>query len=98
MGQLKTLPTSEYSITQSNILAKIALHLGGVVAEKLIFNEITSNAEDDLHHATQLATNMVVRWGMSSSFGLTSIDEDSITVSKTELRDSEVCITMQCCS
>jgi cell division protease FtsH len=43
--------------------------LGGRAAEKLVFNEYSAGAEDDLKRATQLARRMVTHWGMSERLG-----------------------------
>jgi cell division protease FtsH len=43
--------------------------LGGRAAEKLVFNEYSAGAEDDLKRATQLARRMVTHWGMSERIG-----------------------------
>ena len=47
----------------------IVIALGGRVAEELIFNEITSGARDDLDKTTQIARQMVTRYGMSDTLG-----------------------------
>ena len=47
----------------------IVIALGGRVAEELIFNEITSGARDDLDKTTQIARQMVTRYGMSDALG-----------------------------
>src|SRR5262249_31164339 len=46
-----------------------ALMMGGRAAEKLVFDEYTAGAEDDLNRATQLARRMVGHWGMSDVIG-----------------------------
>ncbi len=47
----------------------IAVALGGRVAEELVFNEITNGARDDLDKVTQIARQMVTRYGMSDKLG-----------------------------
>ncbi len=47
----------------------IVIALGGRVAEELIFDEITSGARDDLDKTTQIARQMVTRYGMSDALG-----------------------------
>jgi cell division protease FtsH len=42
---------------------------GGRVAERIIFNEITTGADNDLERATELARKMVCEWGMSDELG-----------------------------
>ncbi len=48
---------------------RIAVMLGGRVSEKLIFDEYSSGAENDIDQATRLARRMVSRWGMSDAIG-----------------------------
>jgi len=56
------------SITKSELYAKINVLLGGVIAEEIIFGKenVTSGASNDLERATQMARNMVEKYGMSS--------------------------------
>lgn len=48
---------------------RIAIMLGGRCAEKLVFDEVSSGAANDLQQATMLARHMVSEWGMSESLG-----------------------------
>jgi cell division protease FtsH len=48
---------------------RILVLLGGRVAEQLIFNEITTGAQDDLQKATSIASKMVCEFGMSDEIG-----------------------------
>jgi cell division protease FtsH len=43
--------------------------MGGRVAEEIVFNDITSGAENDIQKATQIARRMVTQWGMSDKLG-----------------------------
>ncbi|OGM55912.1 cell division protein FtsH [Candidatus Woesebacteria bacterium RIFCSPHIGHO2_12_FULL_46_16] len=52
--------------TKSRILEQITAMLGGRAAEKVVFNEMTSGAANDISQATKLARAMVVEWGMSN--------------------------------
>ncbi len=52
---------------------RIAVMLGGRVSEQLIFNEVSSGAENDIEQATRLARRMVSRWGMSQVIGPMSV-------------------------
>jgi cell division protease FtsH len=48
---------------------RLAILLGGRVAESLIFDEVSSGAADDLKQATHLARHMIAEWGMSDTLG-----------------------------
>ena len=52
---------------------RIAVMLGGRVSESLIFNEVSSGAENDIDQATKLARRMISRWGMSDVIGPVSV-------------------------
>ncbi len=54
---------------ESWLRGKIKVALGGRVAEELVFGTITTGAESDIQHLTQIARGMVGRWGMSSAIG-----------------------------
>jgi len=53
---------------------RIAIMLGGRSAEKLVFDEVSSGAANDLQQATQLARHMVTEWGMNESLGAMSYE------------------------
>jgi cell division protease FtsH len=55
-----------YLMTRSQLMARIAAAMGGRAAEELIFGEITTGAQQDIDHATQIAWRMVTEFGMSS--------------------------------
>ena len=54
---------------------ELAVMLGGYVAEKLVFDELTTGASDDLQKAADLARNMVTRFGMSEKIGPVVLEE-----------------------
>ncbi|MBI4239566.1 ATP-dependent zinc metalloprotease FtsH [Candidatus Uhrbacteria bacterium] len=55
--------------TKSEFTAELAVLLGGYVSERLIFNEITTGASNDLKKATHLAKRLVTDYGMSEHLG-----------------------------
>ena len=57
-----------------DILARISVALGGRAAEKLVLDDITTGASEDIKYATHLAHDMVTRFGMSERVGLISYD------------------------
>ena len=65
-GYTIKLPTEDKRMhTKSEFIDDIAVMLGGYVAEKDIFNELTTGASSDLRKATSLAKDMITRFGMS---------------------------------
>jgi len=70
LGVTQLVPDEDrYNIGESRLHSQLAFMLGGRAAEKLVFNEYTAGAEDDLKRATQIARRMVSRWGMSNVIG-----------------------------
>ena len=70
LGATEQLPEEERAnLPQSYLLDRIAVMLGGRVSEKIIFNEFSSGAENDIKQATRLARHMVGQWGMSEKLG-----------------------------
>jgi cell division protease FtsH len=57
-------------MSQAELIDKIKGMLGGRAAEEVVFNEITTGAENDLEHATAVAREMVCVYGMGKSVGL----------------------------
>lgn len=57
------------NLSKTHLENQIAILLGGRIAEEVIFNEITTGAEDDLKRATKLIRRMIVNWGMSKKLG-----------------------------
>jgi cell division protease FtsH len=70
LGVTQFLPTEDrHTMSKKQTLARIAMALGGRVAEEVVFNEITSGAADDIKRATRLARAMICELGMSASLG-----------------------------
>jgi cell division protease FtsH len=63
-----------YLMTRSELLDRLAVLLGGRVAEELVFGEISTGAQSDLQRATDMARSMVVEYGMSDRLGLVSFE------------------------
>ena len=61
----KTASTS----ARASCTTRLLFLLGGRAAEKLVFDEFSAGAEDDLNQATQIARRMVTHWGMSERLG-----------------------------
>jgi cell division protease FtsH len=70
LGATQLLPEEDrVSISESELHTRLLFLLGGRAAEKMVFNEYSAGAEDDLNKATQLARRMVTHWGMSDRLG-----------------------------
>jgi cell division protease FtsH len=70
LGVTQQLPLDDRHIyTEEYLLKKITVLLGGRVSEEIVFNKISSGAQDDLKKATQIARKMVCNWGMSKKLG-----------------------------
>ena len=63
-----------FLMTKTELENKIATLTGGRAAEALIFHEITTGASNDIEQATKLAHAMVSRFGMSSEFGMVTME------------------------
>jgi cell division protease FtsH len=59
--------------TRPELEAKIQVALGGRVADEVVFGTISTGAESDIQQLTQIARQMVGRWGMSDAIGPVSV-------------------------
>jgi cell division protease FtsH len=66
---LSTPDSDRVSYSREDLEAKIRVALGGRVAEEVVYGRITSGAESDIQQLTQIARQMVGRWGMSEAIG-----------------------------
>jgi cell division protease FtsH len=66
---LSTPDTDRVSYSREELEAKIDVALGGRGAEEVVFGSITSGAESDIQQLTQIARQMIGRWGMSDVIG-----------------------------
>ena len=70
LGVTTYLPMDEkHTYSKEYLEAMIAYAMGGRAAEKMVFNELTTGAGNDIERATQLARKMVCEWGMSEKLG-----------------------------
>ena len=71
-----TSEEDRYNYSRETLMARIAVGLGGRVAEELTFGpeRVTTGAENDLQVVTDLARRMVTRWGMSEQIGVVFAD------------------------
>ena len=70
LGVTMSLPTEDrFMMSRGQLMAQLAMMLGGRGAERVIFDEITTGASNDLERVTQTAKQMVTRYGMSEKLG-----------------------------
>ena len=70
LGYTMQLPMEDrYLMSKTELTHRIAVMLGGRVAEKIIFNEITTGAQNDIQQATEIARRMITEYGMSDLLG-----------------------------
>jgi cell division protease FtsH len=70
LGSTQTLPAEDrMSISESELRDHLAVLLAGRAAERLVYQETTVGAENDLERATGMARRMVMNWGMSERLG-----------------------------
>jgi cell division protease FtsH len=70
---LSTPDADQVSYSREDLEAKIKVALGGRVAEEIVYGKITTGAESDIQNLTQIARQMVGRWGMSDKLGPISV-------------------------
>jgi cell division protease FtsH len=76
LGMTYQLPTEErFIMTRSELEDRIAVLLGGRVAEELVYGEVSTGAHNDLERATELARLMVMKYGMSERVGRATYGE-----------------------
>jgi len=77
LGYTLQLPTEDrYLMTKSELLDRMAVLLGGRVAEEIVFGEISTGAHNDLQRATDIATSMVKEFGMSEKLGYVTFEKE----------------------
>jgi cell division protease FtsH len=70
LGATEQMPEEErYNLREGYLRDRIAVMLGGRIAESVVFGELSTGSEQDLKQATRLARRMVSHWGMSEKLG-----------------------------
>jgi cell division protease FtsH len=81
LGVTMFLPVEDrHTMSEQQAKARIAMALGGRVAEEVVFGEVTTGAQDDIKRATNLARAMVCKLGMSKKLGPIAYGEDEENV------------------
>ncbi len=77
LGYTLQLPTEDrYLMTKTELLDRLAVLLGGRVAEEIVLGEISTGAHNDLQRATDIATSMVKEFGMSEKLGYVTFEKE----------------------
>jgi cell division protease FtsH len=70
LGYTQQLPTQDrYLYTQEELLDRLTVLLGGRAAEQVVFQDVSTGAQDDLQKASELARRMMTTFGMSDTLG-----------------------------
>lgn len=76
LGITSFLPENDpLNLDKSTLNDKITISMGGRAAEELVYKEHSTGVEGDLKYATNLAYNMVCKWGMSNELGALALPE-----------------------
>lgn len=76
LGATEQMPEEDrHNLDRTYLLNRIAITLGGRAAEKLVYNDITNGAANDLKQVTRIARRMVCQWGMSEKLGAVSYNQ-----------------------
>ncbi len=74
MGVTQQLPEEDrHYYPKAYLMNRLAVALGGRVAEKIVFDDVSTGAQSDLKDASSLAEKMVAQWGMSDKIGPVSL-------------------------
>ncbi|TVM05058.1 MAG: ATP-dependent zinc metalloprotease FtsH [Halomonas sp.] len=81
LGVTAQMPSEDrFNMGESYLRDRITVMFGGRLAESIVFDEVSSGAENDIEQATQLARRMVGRWGMNRRIGPVSFAENQAHV------------------
>lgn len=75
LGYARYLPADLPLPNNAELMDRMVMALGGRVSEELNFDTTSSGASSDFQKVTQIATNMVMQWGMSKNIGWVNYDE-----------------------
>lgn len=77
LGFAQYTPKDQKLYSKENLLDKMCMALGGRAAEAMIFNRITTGAQNDLEKVTKIAYSQIRQLGMNERVGLVSFPDDS---------------------
>jgi cell division protease FtsH len=76
LGSTMWLPEEDkYTNRKNELIAGLAVGMGGRVAEEIVFGDVTNGARGDIKQATAVARRMVCEWGMSEKMGMVEYGE-----------------------
>ena len=78
LGFAQYIPRDQKLYTKEELFERMCMTLGGRVAESLIFNRITTGAQNDLEKVTKMAYAQVREFGMSDNVGLVCFPEQEV--------------------
>lgn len=95
LGVTMFLPEEDkYSLTKEELESQISSLFGGRIAEELVFGEqsVTTGAQNDIQRATNIARNMVTKWGLSEKLGplLYSEEEEEVFLGRSVTQHKNV--------
>ena len=77
LGYTQQLPTDDrYLMTRAELEDKLCVLFGGRVAEEILFQDVSTGAQNDLQRATDIALSMVTEYGMSEKLGLRTFEKE----------------------
>lgn len=78
LGYTLQLPTEDrYMMTREELIDRISVLLGGRIAEEVIFDEVSTGAQNDLEKASDIARRMVKYYGMSDKLGIVTFEPEN---------------------
>ncbi|RGA38962.1 cell division protein FtsH, partial [Klebsiella pneumoniae] len=76
LGYTQQTPTEDrYLLKHSELLDRLDVLLGGYVAEQIVYNDVSTGAQNDLQRATDMARQMITQFGMSEQLGLATYEQ-----------------------
>ena len=93
-GMIRTEPRSHHNETELSFCSMISTFLAGQISEEMFLNSKTTSCIYDLTSARQIATNMVIQFGMGESSGLTALNPNEYPYVSNSLKEN-ICKDIQ---
>lgn len=81
LGYAQYLPKEQYLYTKQQLIDSMCMTLGGRAAEEIVFNHVSTGAQNDLERVTKMAYDMIAVYGMNDKIGQVSFREDDSQMS-----------------